>query len=375
MTPRVDKALVVGGGISGMCAAIQLSKFGMEVDLVEIDPDWRTSGTGITLQGPTLRAFTEIGVIDEILAEGWCADGVDICNASGDRIAELPTPRIGRTDVPGGGGILRPILAEILRKATRAARVRIRCGQTVKTIDNLPDGVRVLTTDGREETYDLVVCADGLRSAMRGLLFPDAPAPMYTGQGAWRAVVPRPSDIQRAVMFMGAHLKAGMNPVSRSEMYLFLTEPHATPEHIDQSALAGMLRGLLSEFGGLVADVREQISSQSRITYRPFWALLLPPPWSRGRVVLVGDAVHSTTPHLASGAGIGVEDAIVLAEEITKSAGIPKALASFTERRFDRCRIVVENSLRLGEIECKGGSNEEHAQLMRNSMQLLRAAY
>ena len=90
--------------------------------------------------------------------------------------------------------------------------------------------------------------------------------------------------------------------------------------------------------------------------------------------MLIGDAVHATTPHLASGACIGIEDAIVLAEEIARADGDPpSALAAFEARRWERCRMVVENSVRLGEIEITGGDPAEHGALMRESMMALAA--
>src|SRR5882757_1506528 len=246
----VSNVLIVGGGIAGMCAAIQLRKIGTRVDLIEIDPDWRSSGAGITLQGITLRAFTEIGVIDAIMSEGWCADGLDVLTAAGQRVAEMPTPRVGRPDVPGAGGILRPVLANILRKATLDSGAHVRCGLTVQTLEQDPQQVHVTLSDGQREVYDLVVGADGLKSAMRERIFPGTPKPHYTGQGCWRAVVPRTPEIQRAAMCMGAKIKAGVNPVSKDEMYLFLTEPRPTPEHIADAELPDTLRGLLAEFGG-----------------------------------------------------------------------------------------------------------------------------
>src|SRR5215831_487025 len=103
--PVVSHVLVVGGGIAGMCAAIQMRKIGIAVDLVEVDPAWRTEGAGITVLGPTLRAFTEVGVIESIMERGFCADGLDMYNAHGEKIGEMPTRRVGRPDVPGGGGI------------------------------------------------------------------------------------------------------------------------------------------------------------------------------------------------------------------------------------------------------------------------------
>src|SRR5690349_14288741 len=107
----IERALVIGGGIAGMCAAIELRKRGVSVDLVEIDPQWRVYGAGITISGPTLRAFKTVGVVEAIMAQGWCADGLDIYLANGTRIGNIPSVRVAGSDVPGGGGIMRPVLA------------------------------------------------------------------------------------------------------------------------------------------------------------------------------------------------------------------------------------------------------------------------
>jgi 2-polyprenyl-6-methoxyphenol hydroxylase-like FAD-dependent oxidoreductase len=176
-------------------------------------------------------------------------------------------------------------------------------------------------------------------------------------------------------MCLGARIKAGVNPVSKDEMYLFLTEPRPTPEHIPDNELPDILRGLLGEFSGPFGRIRDALGETSRIVYRPFWAVLLEAPWHSGRTVLIGDAVHATTPHLASGAGIGVEDAIVLAQELDRAADVDSGLAAFTARRFERCKMVVNNSLRLGEIERTGGSREEHSELMQHTIQMLLAPY
>lgn len=365
---KIGKILIIGGGIAGMCAAVQLRRIGAQVDLVEIDPHWRVYGAGITLSGPTLRAFTEIGVIDAIMEQGWCADGLDVCLPTGQRVAEIPTPRVGRPDVPGGGAILRPVLASILRHQVLASGTAVRCGTTFETIMAAGEQVHVTFTDGRADVYDLVVGADGLNSKVRDLLLPHAPKPTYTGQTSWRAVVPRSEGIKRAAMFIAASIKAGINPVSKDEMYLFVTERRETPEHLEEARWPDELRSILAPFGGVVGEIRDALSAQSRIIYRPFFAVLVPAPWHNGRVVMIGDAVHATTPHLASGAGIGIEDAIVLAQELDAAADLPSALESFTERRFPRCRMVVENSLQLGEFERTNAPKEVHELLMRESI-------
>ncbi|KVV64834.1 hypothetical protein WK90_13965 [Burkholderia cepacia] len=365
MAAPLQHVLVIGGGFSGMATAIQCAKLGLTVDLVEIDPGWRSYGAGISIGGPTLRALRTIGVLDAFFDRGHGGDGVNLFTAGGQPIGTLPTPRVAGEDVPGGGAIMRPVLADILAKATRAAGVRVQLGCTFSRIEPRGEQVDVMFTNGTHGTYDLVVGADGLYSKVRGVAFPDAPKPRYTGQGVWRAVVPRPAEIACATMWLGPRIKAGVNPVSRDEMYVFVTEDRPTNDYIDPAEWPRMLSELLASFDvPLIQSIRAQIGTESRVNYRPLESLLLPTPWFSGRVVLVGDAVHATTPHMAAGAGIGIEDAIVLVEELGRGVTVDAALHAFQARRWERCRMVVENSGRLGEIEIVGGDRDEHRRIM-----------
>lgn len=372
MTRSASRILIIGGGFSGMAAAIQLRKQGAEVDLVEIDPGWRSYGAGISLGGATLRAFRTLGILDDFLEQGNAADDVHLCLPHGPKVAEVPTPRIAGPDVPGGGAIMRPVLARILADATRASGANVHLGCTFTKIEQDAEGVEVSFTDGQQRRYDLVIGADGLYSKVRETLFPQAPKPKYSGQAVWRAVLPRPVEVQTATMWMGPQIKPGVNPVSKKEMYLFVTEPRPTNDHVDPATFPAHLRSLLADFPApTLQAIRDQIGSDSQIVYRPLEGLLMPRPWSSGRVVLIGDTVHATTPHLASGACIGIEDALVLAEELGQTDTLSVALAAFEARRWERCRMVVENSARLGEIEIAGGDKEEHGRIMRASLMAL----
>ncbi|PJI95835.1 2-polyprenyl-6-methoxyphenol hydroxylase-like FAD-dependent oxidoreductase [Acidovorax sp. 69] len=375
MSSLFRRILIIGGGFSGMAAAIELRKQGIAVDLVEIDPGWRSYGAGISLGGATLRAFRQLGVLDEFLSQGSAADGVHLCSPMGDRIGNLPTPRIAGPDVPGGGAILRPILAKILADATRASGADVRLGCSFTKIHQDAEGAEVHFTDGQSRRYDLVIGADGLYSTVREAIFPDSEKPKYSGQAVWRAVLPRPAEVETATMWLGPRIKPGVNPVSKSEMYLFVTEPRPSNVHVEPSTFASHLRGLLDDFPApALQRIKSQIGPDSQIVYRPLEGLLLPRPWFKGRVVLIGDTVHATTPHLASGACIGIEDALVLAEELGRAVEVETALASFENRRWERCRMVVENSARLGEIEIAGGDKEEHSRIMRESLMTLAQA-
>ncbi len=374
MSASGARILIIGGGFSGMSAAIQLRKAGAHVEVVELDPGWRSYGAGISLGPATLRAFGALGILDEFLKRGAAHDDVELFTPNGHRIAAMPAPRLARPDVPSGGAIMRPTLAAILAEATRASGANVKLGASFAAIDDQGDRVAVELTDGSRGEYDLVIGADGLYSKTRQAIFPDAQKPRYVGQCVWRAVLPRPSGVNGAMMWLGPNVKPGVNPVSSDTMYLFVTENRANNDRIDPSRFLGLLRDLIAPFTAPVMEfVKQRLSEDSQIVYRPLESLLLPRPWSRGRVVLIGDAAHATTPHLASGACIGFEDAIVLAEELDRQSSVTAALAAFEERRWERCRMVVENSGRVAEIETTGGNPQEAAKIMGQSMAMLAA--
>jgi len=372
MTLAARHILIIGGGFSGMSAAIELRKRQIDVDLVESDAGWRSYGAGISLNGATLRAFRTLGILEAFLEHGSATDGVELRLPHGPTATTLPTPRLAGPDVPGGGAILRPVLARILADATRASGTDVRLGCTFTTIDQHADEIEVAFTDGSRRRYDLVIGADGLHSAVRHAVIPDAPTPRYVGQAVWRAVLPKPPEVATATMWLGPQVKPGVNPVSKTEMYLFITEPRPTNDHVDEMDFVSHVQRLLDGFPAPeLRAIRAQIGPSSRIVFRPIEMLLVPQSWFRARVVLIGDAVHATTPHLAAGACIGIEDALVLAEELDRDVPIGDALETFQQRRWERCRMVVENSARLGEIAVTGGDKNEHAQIMRESLMAL----
>jgi 2-polyprenyl-6-methoxyphenol hydroxylase-like FAD-dependent oxidoreductase len=209
---------------------------------------------------------------------------------------------------------------------------------------------------------------------MRQLVFGAEYQPMYVGQVCWRYNVPRLPEVTTGWLFEGGDLgKAGFIPLSPDLMYILLVEtpPSGPPPRFPQDQLASAFRERLAGFGGPVAQIRDQyITNSSEVVYRPFETLLLPPPWHRGRVVLIGDAVHSMTAHVAQGAAMGIEDAIVLAEELTRQAPLSAALDRFMQRRYERCKILVDISSQLSRWERDHIVNADVEGLTRKSFEV-----
>jgi 2-polyprenyl-6-methoxyphenol hydroxylase-like FAD-dependent oxidoreductase len=276
------------------------------------------------------------------------------------------------TGLPSAGGIMRPKLHQIMSEEVRRSGANVRLGLTVDLIDNREDGVSVTFSDGSAGDYAFVIGADGIYSRVRSMISPEAVTPSYTGQICWRVVAPRPPEMDFSEFYFGHAVTAGIVPCSGTEMYSFILEPKPNPTRVPDDEQPAYVRGLLADFGGRMAVLRDGITAKSSIVPRPFEAAIQPEPWNVGRVVLIGDAAHATTPHLASGAGMAVEDAIVLADEISKHASdIQAALAAFTKRRFERCRFIVESSVRIGERQLAHAPADEIGMLMGKAAQAL----
>lgn len=371
----IGKALVIGGGVGGMSAALALARKGVEVELADADPQWRAYGAGISVTGLSLRAFDDLGILDEVREKGFVGAGMRLRKTDGSVIMETPPLPPDAPPVARSGGIMRPVLHEIMSSKVRHVGVRVTLGADVDNLAQDADGVDVTFPDGRQERFDLVVGGDGIFSKTRQALFPDAPKPRFTGQGCWRIVADRPAEVDRPEMWLGGPVKLGFNPVSRDKMYAFILEHVPDNPWFASEDQLPHVADLLRPYGGCVGAVRDNLGDDSLVNYRPLEWVMLPAPWHNGRVVLIGDAVHATTPHMASGAGMAVEDGLVLADEVAKHADVAEALAAFTARRFERARMVVENSVRIGEIEMAGGNQMDANAMLGDTMHKLQQPY
>jgi 2-polyprenyl-6-methoxyphenol hydroxylase-like FAD-dependent oxidoreductase len=345
----VSRVLVVGGGIGGLSATLALRRAGVEVDVAEINPEWSVYGVGIIQPGNALRALDALGLASEVIAQGFPMEGSRFHLADGTMLADLPAHRVAGPEYPPMNGITRSRLHVLLTDAVKASGADVRLGVTVDAID----GGHVGFSDGSEGDYDLIVGADGIGSRVRSLVFGDDIQPEWTGQVCWRVNVPRPADLNGIWMFVGTDGKAGIVPLAPDLAYvLLIEEPPPGGERVADDRLAATMRERLAEFGGVIGELRdEHIQRDEDVVFRPVMAVFVERPWYRDRVVLIGDAAHATSPHVGQGAAMAVEDALVLAEEVTADGPLDAALERFMDRRYERCRTISDISRQIGRWE------------------------
>ncbi|WP_404478480.1 FAD-dependent oxidoreductase [Novosphingobium sp. BL-52-GroH] len=360
----LKKVLVVGGGIGGLSAAIALSRRGIAVDLVEINTKFTVYHVGIIVQANLIRAMKELGLANKLVAAGFPYRGVEMCDADGKCLKHVQGPRIAGDEYPSDLGMGRPALHKVLTEAVHETTTDIRLGVTFTEIDQRGDHVHVTFTDGTERDYDVVLGCDGVYSKVRASVFGPQYKPEFTGQGVWRYNVPRPEGLDVAALYSGDGGKAGFVPLTPDTMYILMVREEKGNPQMPPERLAELFRERLAGFGGYVGEARDKyITDSSQVVYRPLEALLMPAPWYRGRVLLMGDSAHATTPHMGQGAAQAVEDAVVFAELAMTDLPVEDMLNQFMERRYERCKFIWEASIQVGNWEMTRDPAADHASL------------
>jgi 2-polyprenyl-6-methoxyphenol hydroxylase-like FAD-dependent oxidoreductase len=306
-------------------------------------------GVGIIQPGNALRALRSLGLLEACLRAGFQVSEYRYYDADENLLAALHPLRVAGPDAPAMNMLPRPALHQILRSAAETVGATIHLGMTVESLSQSPTGVDAVLSNGESASYDLVVGADGIRSKVRQMIFGADLQPRFTGHGVWRYTTRRPPELTFQTMHLGVGVKAGLVPLTSDTMYLLLVSNEPDNPWFDADQLGPLLADRLKPFNGMLAPLRDEVATAAGIVYVPIEEVILPLPWSKGRVVLIGDAAHASSPHIAQGAAMAVEDAVLLAELLARDEEVAAALQEFERRRFPRCKFVQDLSRKTGE--------------------------
>lgn len=333
--------IVLGGGIGGLTTAIMLRRAGAAVRVLEQAPRITEVGAGLQISPNGFVVLEKLGLGGALRAKSVRGQSVLLRDYKGTEVVRFDLARLPCGDYYF---VHRADLIHILEHAARAAGVEISLDHTATSVTPGPVP-QVALEDGSMLDCDLLVGADGLHSVARQALNGTS-APFFTGQVAWRAVIPATGAAAEAQVFMGPHrhlvtypLRAGRmrNLVAVQERSEWREESWTAEDYPEN------LRAAFDDFGSDATGLLSQVEKVHR------WGLFRHPvaaKWYDSGVVLAGDAAHPTLPFMAQGANMALEDAFALGRCLCEGSNLEAALSAYQEIRFDRVRRVVDTASR-----------------------------
>jgi FAD-dependent urate hydroxylase len=335
------RVLVVGAGIGGLGAARALRQRGLAADVVEREPAWTHTGAGIYLPGNATRALRALGLESAVAERASLIPHQRLCDHRGRLLADIDLTALWR-DVGPCLALHRADLHEVL--ASHGDPVPVRMGVSLQQLSQRDDRVTVEFGDGSAGCYDLVIGADGIHSTVRRLVV-GAGAVRPLGQLAWRFVTECPPEVTTWTVLLGRGLTFLAVPIGRDRVYCYCDAPADSLSWPEGDDVTGRLAELLAGFAAPVPAILDTLGPASAVHVSPIEEVTLD-RWSQGSVLLVGDAAHATSPNMAEGAAMALEDGLVLAECLTPGRGIAQTVATFQARRRSRTQWVLAQTHR-----------------------------
>jgi 2-polyprenyl-6-methoxyphenol hydroxylase-like FAD-dependent oxidoreductase len=341
-----------------LSSAITLARHGGKVSVVELQRD--VEGTSIGIMHRAVDALRELGVLEDCMACGLVFRGRPLLR--------------GDTRLPQGIMMYRPELVRILREMAEQHGVQVDVGVGVAGLLQRDSQVDVTFEDGRRELFDLVIGADGTQSSVRASIRSDV-RPVYTGCMSFRWLAR--AGVQPTLGYHsagpGVSVTIGRLPEQVTYVAVGVDMEQRAVDPLEAREIVAHALARVSAPG--FAELRAALDTQQQILVRPFEWILVPPPWHRGQIVLIGDAVHTAVPHWPGGAGMALEDGCVLGQELARSSDLSTALASFTRRRAARTQFVVEAGLKLLELQRAHADRQAIADARRTALEVFATPY
>jgi 2-polyprenyl-6-methoxyphenol hydroxylase-like FAD-dependent oxidoreductase len=343
--------IVVGGGIGGLSLARELSIAGLPVVVLERAPKLGTVGAGIIMNPNAMRVLEANGLAACVRSRSAPYVARDTFDQRGRRLATRDyRPLYADNRLAVGALLHRAHLHECLYDGLPAGTVHLDI--RIRDLHADPQGVRVKTETGETFTGDVLVGADGIRSMVRECFFGPL-EPTYLGYRSHRFVVANRDGLVHFTEFLGRGQRVGLVPVGGGQLYVWTTFNSPLQSRAWALESVGALRARFADFtDSRVRQAFGQLTSTDGVVCTDIEEVRQP-TWASGRVALLGDAAHALTPNMGQGAGMAMEDAVVLADELAKAdrggKSVPAALMRYVTRRERRVETIVRLSRQIGE--------------------------
>ncbi|MGB0384416.1 MAG: FAD-dependent monooxygenase [Ardenticatenaceae bacterium] len=349
----MERVIIVGGGIGGLCAAIALRQIGCDVMVYERTAQLGRVGAGLTLWANALKALGQLGLAESVISAGAKAQVGQIRHWRGKVLASVNHASLSGAFGASMIAIHRADLHQILLSALPPEVVQLGVACTGFSQDSEDqEGVTVQLADGGAVRADLLIGADGINSVVRQQLFPHVKL-RYAGYTAWRGVCDQAEVVQEIMGIMSESWQPGKRfgimRINERQVYWFATanrEPKQTePANTRKQTLLQGFQGWHDPIQTVLeATPADAILQNDIYDFRPFQ------PWSKDRVTLLGDAAHATTPNMGQGACMAIESAVILARCMAHSDNLSAALALYERQRAPRTAKITNQSWRIGRL-------------------------
>ena len=342
----IKEVVIIGGGIGGLCTAIALQQNGFEVRVYEKVKKLGEVGAGLTLWSNAIKALRAIGVADQVINAGSKVTRSHIRTASGDMLHDA---RMGEMEAQYGEPVVaihRAALHEILISALKPNTLKLGIGLTKFEQD--ADKVTVHFDHGKTDSADLLIGADGIHSAVRRQMFPEIQL-RYSGYTAWRGVVETENEAALGLTSesWGVGARFGIVRVDKSRVYWFATCNQPVGEKSTGEERKAKLLSLFKDWHDPINYLLDSTPAdailQNDISDIPPFA-----SWTQGRVTLLGDSAHPTTPNMGQGACMAIESAYVLSRSLKEEADHRSALMRYEAERHARTAWITNTSRTIG---------------------------
>lgn len=345
----MPRAVIVGAGIGGLTAAIGLKQTGWDISVYERSWELREVGAGLTLWANAVKVLRKLGLEEVVTRSAAILRRSEIRNWRGKVLLETDLDALGDKVQAPTIGIHRADLQSCL--ADELGRENIVLGTTCVAFTQDEKGATALFAEGDEARGQILVGADGIKSLVRNQLLGNEP-PRYAGYTAWRGVAQidrREVPLGLTFVALGRGSQVGMLPIGGGRTYWFAT---ANVPAGEEAGTEGHKADLMKRFGDWYAPFPAAVEATPDEAILRNDIVDRPPvrKWTEGRVTLLGDAAHPTTPNLGQGACQAIESAYVLARSLGQSEDAAQGLLAYEQARFERTALITNESFKLGQF-------------------------
>lgn len=345
----LGKVVIAGGGVGGLTTALALRRVGVDVEVHEKYPQPQGRATGFTIWSYSIKQLTALGLERDVLDRiGSAIEVTEIRNQAGDLLEQMPVGEVSAKLGAPSYDIRRDQLQAALIALLPAGTVHM--GSEVAGVEGDADAATAILADGSRVRGDLLIGADGIHSVVRTYVVGERPL-RYSGYTAVGAVIPFDSPqypTHRHVEIWAKGSKGGIADVGDGHVRWYVTRkvPAEAGHAFPKAAVLEHIR----DWYDLLREAVEATDAADTVVSEA-WDLAPLPTWIKGRVVLLGDAAHATTPFAAMGANMAIGDAVSLAELVTSDRPLAAALQEFQDSRKKRTEEVVKHGRTMGRLQ------------------------